>query len=218
MKTKRSYSRPSAFEIFFLAWMALFLGGLAAVCHLVLKPVPVVHKASPDPRGVEIGFTEGEKNPELGRAWLQKLQAFREARSVRVSEEELNTAVSHPMERPKSLDETGASGEEMEIIPGVVNFRIAGGELQIAIPVKLSQKGPVVIVQALGSFVQTPRGFRFEPRLFYVGSCPIHRIPFAAGIMLKRLENSQSIPEDLKENWAKLSEVKISEDRLCLNF
>lgn len=218
MKRKKIVCGPGAFEVCFVAWLGLFLGIAGAFLHLVFRPVAVVRGDTPDPSQEAVCFVEGAKDAELGKAWLQKLQAFREARSIRLSEEELNTAVSHPTQRPKASEETAAAETDIELIPGTVNFRIAEGELQIAMPFSLSKKGPVVIVQARGSFVQKAGGFLFEPRILYIGSCPVHRLPFFASVLLKRMEHSQFVPADLKLTWTKLSDVTISENQLCLNF
>jgi hypothetical protein len=58
----------------------------------------------------------------------------------------------------------------------------------------------------------------FEPTEFYFGSCPLQKIPFAAGLLRDRVFAAQPIPDDIKAAWSKLANVAIEGNTLKLTM
>lgn len=206
-KIERAIHGPSWTEVILGAVLSVLLGLVLAVCHLVLKPVATVRELPKELVAGQIYYIEGSRDATKGRGWLAKRQAFCSGQSVELSEEELNTAVVSPTEKPPA--EAAAASQEAMLSPGLLNFRIADGKLHFGVPLKTFLLDRPVILQARGSFVLSGEQFRFEPELFYLGSCPLHKIPLLRSALLKRVPGAQSIPEDLRSAWSKLSAVSI---------
>lgn len=218
-KIDRAKYGPGWVEVFFGAALSVILGVSLAFAHLVFKPVAKVKELPKEPVSGQVYFIEGSTDAGKGKAWLRKRQALCEAQSVELSEEELNTAIATPTEKPKAGEAAAkAPAADAALTPGAINFRIANSELQIALPVKVSYLDAVVIIQAQGSFRRSGDSFQFAPQTVYIGSCPLHRLPMVAGPLLKRLFKTATIPEDLAGAWAKLSDVTVEGKLLKLKM
>ena len=102
------------------------------------------------------------------------------------------------------------------------NFRIADGLFQIGTEGVLNidmygVKLPFVI-QATGKFVKNPGGFVFVPDKFYIGCCPLHKLPGVSGLVLDRLVANEKVPEDLSAAWKKLADVSVEGGSLKLTM
>ncbi|MBI5382859.1 MAG: hypothetical protein HZA31_13250 [Opitutae bacterium] len=215
-KAERALHGPSWFEIIFGAALSVVLGVVLAATYLVLKPVISVKTMPKEPVAGAIYFIEGSKDTSKGKTWLRKRQALLEGQSVVLSEDELNTILVTPTEKPKGgagqpapTAANPAPASDALLVPGPINFRIADGMLQIGLPVKVSLFDASVVIQAAGGFVKKGETFCFEPKSFYVGSCPVHRLPMVAGFVTKRLLAAQSIPSELDSAWKKLADVTV---------
>ena len=104
--------------------------------------------------------------------------------------------------------------------PGTLNFRIADGRLQIGTPVQVNVAGfqSKMQVSVSGDFERAGDKFVFVPRKFYVGSCPIERLPVLPGMILDRLFAGVTFPEDLIEGWGRLAAVTIEGPQLQLTM
>ena len=71
---------------------------------------------------------------------------------------------------------------------------------------------------AQGKFAKQGDRFVFDPESMYLGSCPVHRLPFVAGYVRSQFIDSQSIPEDLAAAWPKLANVAIEGNTLTLTM
>jgi hypothetical protein len=217
-KIERALYGPSWTEVLLGAALSIVLGVALGATHLVLKPVKSVRELPKEIAANTVYFIEGSKDSSKGRGWLLKRQAILQAQAVDLTEEELNTAIATPTEKPKADAAPAAPAADAMLSPGALNFRIAEGQLQMAIPVKISLLDTTLIVQAKGSFEHKGDGFRFVPSQFYVGSCPVQRLPIVQGLLLKRLYEGMKAPEDLSAAWAKLSEMNLAGRVLKLNF
>ncbi|MFA5263187.1 MAG: hypothetical protein WC378_05130 [Opitutaceae bacterium] len=218
-KIERAMYGPGWVEVLFGAALSVLLGIALAFAHLVFKPVAKVLELPKETVAGQVYFIEGSTDAGKGKAWLRKRQALCESQSVELSEEEINTALATPTEKPKGGEAAAkAPASDAMLAPGALNFRIANSELQIAIPVKITLLDMTVIIQARGGFMRSGDSFRFSPETFYVGSCPFHRIPLAEGLLLKRLLASATVPEDLAGAWSKLADVKVDGKLLKLSM
>jgi hypothetical protein len=100
-KYDNALREPSWAEVLIGAGLSLVLGVVLAVAHLVLKPVTIVSELPKSPVAGEVYFLEGSTDTNKGNTWLRKRQAFLDGQSIDLTEEELNTAVANPIEKPK---------------------------------------------------------------------------------------------------------------------
>jgi len=213
---------PSWAEVLIGAGLSLVLGVVLAAAHLVLKPVATVRELPKAPVAGNVYFLEGSKDTNKGNTWLRKRQAFLDGQSIDLTEDELNTAVATPIEKPKGGAGQPASAakpapaNDALLTPGPVNFRIDGGQVQVGVPVKVNLLDATVIVQAAGGFVKKGDTFTFVPKVFYVGSCAVGRLPMVKGLIMGRLCAAQSVPKELTDAWAKLANVSVDGKTLKL--
>jgi hypothetical protein len=219
---ERALNGPSWTEVLIGAALSLVLGVVLAAAHLVLKPVATLREAPKQPAAGTVFFVEGSKDPSKGNTWLRKRQAFLDGQSIDLTEDELNTAIATPIEKPKGGARQPVSSTKLApandalLTPGPVNFRIDGGQLQVGVPVKVNLLDATVIVQAAGGFVKSGDTFNFVPKTFCIGSCPVDRLPIVEGLIMKRLFAAQGVPKELTDAWAKLANVSVEGKTLKL--
>jgi hypothetical protein len=224
-KIDRAAHGPSWTEVILGAALSVILGAILGALLLVVRPVKTV-KALPkeeerDPRAVY--YLEGSRDPAKGRQALAKRAAFAGGQSVTVVEEDLNLLVAAgPAEKaapPKGKEAPPAPADRL-LTPGTPNFRIADGALQVGVPVTVSTFGLTMksVVQARGGFVRVDGVFVFQPAELLVGSCPVQRLPWVAGLVRNRLLGSQPLPEDVKAAWGRLAGVTIEGNALKLTM
>jgi hypothetical protein len=92
--------------------------------------------------------------------------------------------------------------------------------LQVGLPVTVNALGlsQKLIVQSHGGFVKKGELFVYAPHDFYVGSCPMQKLPFLSGYFQRKFLSTQSIPDDLKAAWSKLANVAIEGKALKLTM
>ncbi len=217
MNTKSSAaSGPSWTEVILGAFLSILLGATLAAVFLVLKPVQIT-KAPPadeERKAGEVYYIEGSRNASNLRALQQKQADFFAGQSVRFTEEELNFLVA-----PAPAAKAPAEAENM-LSAGTPNFRIADDLLQIGVPLNLNVLGyaPTIVAQVRGTFVRSDHVFALEPSEFYIGSCPLHRIPGAAPYVLRKLIQSAAVPEEAAVAWGNLSDVSVQGRTLQLTM
>ena len=235
-KYDRATYGPGWIEVVFGAILSLLLGVVIGAVLLILKPVAVVKdlpkEADRDPKLVY--YVEGSHDMTKGRQAQAKRKAFAEGQSVTVTEDELNALAAptpgtstppKPAPKPTKPGEKGEKGGAPEpspdtLVTGVPNFRVREGALQFAVPVTVNVLGlsSNVVMQTKGGFVKKGDTFIFEPDTFYVGSCPLQRLPFVVDYVRGKFVASQPIPEELKASWAKLASVSIDGNALKLTM
>lgn len=240
-KIDRALYGPSWVEVFFGAILSIVLGVALAVAYLVAKPVAVVKElpAAEERDSGMIYLVEGSHDATKGRQWKAKHQQFMAGHSVVLNEDELNAAVlaltspapakSAPAKPPaqgngkkpepaKKADAPAAEALATDLAPGLPNFRIRDGEMQIAVPVTVNALTLTLDlqVQARGAFEKRGDHYVFAPSTLFIGSLPVDRIPVLAGFVLEKFYAGQTFPTDIVEVWGKLSQVSIEGPQLKL--
>lgn len=228
-KIDRAKYGPSAVEVFLGAVLSLLLGLAFALAYLVVKPVQIAKSSAKDSVAGQTTFVRGTRDGDRGKQWLRKKQLFTEGNSVAVNEDELNawiTAGTEPEptkpDAPKKLTQAVPPSPIGALSFGTPNFRVRNGALQIGSEGMLNLelvglKRPLVM-RATGQFVKRDDGFTFVPDQFYLGCCPLHRLPGVAALVLDRLLEKAKIPEDIAAAWKKLADVSIDENTLLLTM
>lgn len=103
---------------------------------------------------------------------------------------------------------------------GAPNFHLHDGKMQIAVPAVVSVLGldQDVMVVADGTFVKKGDKFTFVSDTLYLGSCPIQRVPFAAGFVAQKFIGAIPVPEDVAAAWPKLTDVAVEGNVLKLTM
>jgi hypothetical protein len=214
-KLQRELNGPSWTEVIFGAVLSLALGVVLAAAYLVLKPVETVRELPKEPAAGVVYFIEGSRNAANAREVEAKQRALIEGGSAVLNEEELNVLTAPP---PKPKDDTAAPAESKMVTPGALNFRIRESVLQVGLPLNLNVQGLefTVILQTRGGFVKKGDTFAFVPDEFYLGSCPLQRLPFIEGMLIKRIRAGVTIPAELTDAWRNLSGVVVEGKTLRL--
>ncbi|HWA28191.1 MAG TPA: hypothetical protein VG734_21245 [Lacunisphaera sp.] len=229
-KIEKALYGPSLLEVALGAILGLFAGVLAACVYLVLfKPVMTVKELPKEPvRGV-IYYVPGAESNAKGRTWQAKQKSFIAGSNVTLVEEELNAwaasafaaAPAKPAPGAKAGDKPAApSGPALDGIfnPGNPNFRIIDGKLQIGTKCILNWYGLTkeVMLVTRGDIVRSGDKFKFSANQLYLGSCPVHLLPAAAGPLMSTLIDKKKAPDDINSAWAKLNDVSIEGNTLKL--
>ena len=239
-KIDRALRGPSIVEVVLGALLSLILGVVIGAAVLIFRPVVVV-KQMPKEDARDAGalyFVEGSRDSSRGREAVAKRKAFVEGQTVTVTEDELNAiagpaanfgAGATPGAPPapkapekKASDKAGApeaAGEEM-IATGTPNFRLRDNLMQVGIPVTVNLLGmsEKIVVQTRGGFAKQGDKFVYEPSEFYVGCLPVTRLPMVSDYAREKFLAGQTIPEDIKAAWSKLSNVSVEGNVLKLTM
>ncbi|HVS52286.1 MAG TPA: hypothetical protein VHD62_08015 [Opitutaceae bacterium] len=233
-KVERALHGPSWTEVILGAVLSLLLGIVLGAVLLIFKPVVTV-KELPKEDKREAGavyFVEGSRDSAKAKQALAKRKALVAGQSVAFTEDELNSFVTPvapatpapapkagakkaPEKAPEKAAPAAPASTET-IAKGTPNFRIRDGVMQIGMPVTINLLGfgPTTIVQARGGFEKTDNGFAFDPSELYLGSCPVHRLPFISGFVRNKLLGTQALPEDIATAWSKAKEVSLEGNTL----
>jgi hypothetical protein len=215
---------PGWGEIIFGAALSLALGAALALGYLVIKPVKVVGELPKDRPAGAVYYIEGGSSADRGKQWMRKKALLVQGSSVTLNEDELNAwidAETGPAASPAPA--AGPKAATAGIIElGTPNFRIDNGRLQIGAQgtINLSYwnfKQPI-IVQVAGRFVKEDGTFTLEPEEFYIGSCPLHRLPGIGRLVFDHLLARVKVPDDIAAAWKKLAEVTIEDKTLKLTM
>jgi hypothetical protein len=237
-KIDRATYGPSTIEVFLGAVLSLILGAVLALIYLIAQPVQIGNIPAKGEAASPVVYIKGTQDGDRGKQWLRKKQLFTEGSSVEVNEDELNawiTAGTAP-ETPKppggkkpdkaandkKPDQTASAGSAGLIQFGTPNFHISNGVFQIGCEteVNLDMLGlkQSLIVQASGRFVKTSDGFSFAADQFYIGCCPLHKLPILGKFVLDRVLANEKAPENLSSAWKKLVDVTVEGDSLKLTI
>ena len=170
-----------------------------------MEPVQIGKTPAKDQPASPVVFIKGTQDGDRGKQWLRKKQLFTEGSSVDVNEDELNawiTAGTAP-EPPKAADgkmpdkatngkkpDKAADGKKPDQVApagptGLIRgsaHPISGFERDVADRCERKSTWTwwfkhSLIMRASGQFVKKADGFAFAPERFYVGCCPLHRLP-----------------------------------------
>lgn len=237
----KSAHEPGWGEVILGAALSVALGALLGALALVFRPVAVVKEMPKEPaKGVTYVF-EGSRDSAKAKQSAAKRKAFVGGQSVAVVEDELNSllpglpASGAAPAKPKPGEKAPATKAPAPAAPATAaaapvsddliapwppNLRIRDGAMQLIVPVTLNLFGldPRVMVTATGKFVKRDGGFAFEPDTMMVGSCPLNRIPFAAGFIGKKVFTAKAVPEDIANIWPKVADVAIEGNTLKITM
>lgn len=236
MSAKKSSGEhaPGWIEITLGAVLSVALGVVVGAALLALRPptpVKELPKEADRARGV-IYYVEGSRDSAKAKQAAAKRKLFATAKTVTVTEDEINSFLAPtPAAPPKPAAPPPAkAGEKAAPAPaaapagdavaaGSPNFRIRDGSVQLAVPVNLSLFGlfeQKVVVVAHGGFAKKGDKFAYVPETFSVGSCPMQRLPFAAGFVADKILAMVPVPEDIATVWPKLANVTVEGNALTL--
>jgi len=246
-KIDRAKYGPSTIEVLLGAVLSLIFGAVLALIYLIVQPVQIGNTPAKSEAASPVVYIKGTQDGDRGKQWLRKKQLFTEGSSVDVNEDELNawiTAGTAP-EPPKAADgkmpdkatngkkpDKAADGKKPDQVApagptgliqfGTPNFHISNGVFQIGCEteVNLDMVGfkQSLIMQASGRFVKTAEGFTFVADQFYIGCCPLHKLPGVGKFVFDRILANEKIPEDLSAAWKKLVDVSVEGDSLRLTI
>lgn len=219
-KVDRAVHGPGWGEVILGALLSLVLGVALGVTFLVLKPVAQVKELpkEEEQKPNTVYYIEGSRDSSKARQALAKRKAFVEGQSITVTEDEINSlvpaakaAMAAAPGAKKDAAPAPAEAESDRFAVGMANFRIRDGMVQIGAPVTVNVMGvsQKLIVQGRGGIEKRGDLFVFNPNEIYLGSCPVHRLPFVAGYVEKKFLEAQTIPEDVATAWKNLSDVSI---------
>lgn len=215
-----TYHSPGWLGAAVAAAASLPLGIVLALLLLVLVPVPRIKeepaKDAPAPRRVV--WIEGGADAAKGREAAAKRSAFLAGQSVTVTEHHLNAWVERSREAAKP-DQKPRPGPTGWYSLGEPNFRMVDGAIRVAVPVRLSVGGidVTLLAQTRGTFVREDQTFVFQPAEVFLGSCPLHRLPWIAS-RARAAVLGMPVPADLRAAWVKLANVVIEDRSLRLTY
>ncbi len=232
-KLEKALYGPSLVEVVLGVILGLLAGVVAASVYLVFKPVKTVPKEpTKDVIASMVYYVPGAASSAKNHNWQAKQKQFLAGARVEVVEDELNAwaatlptpvaaapAPAKPAKAPAKPGEKPATPVPDDyIIPSTPNFRIANGRLQIGVKCTLNWYGLMqdVMVQATGGFRKDGDEFIFVPETVYLGSCPLHMLPSASGLLFSAISAKQKIPDELRAAWAKLNSVTLEGSTLKL--
>ena len=98
------------------------------------------------------------------------------------------------------------------------NFRIKNGKLQVAVKATVSAFGIAqeLTLIATGGFRKDGAEFVFAPDTIYLGSCPLHKIPFVVAPLLQKIVAVRSPSAEMRAAWIRLTEVGLDGTTLRL--
>ncbi len=231
-KIEKALYGPSLTEVALGAVLGLVAGVVCACVYLVFKPVMLVKEMPKEvTRGI-VYYVPGAESSK-GKTFTAKQKQFVAGTSITLIEEELNAwaataftaAPAKPAAAPKAAKpDAAAKPEEAKpnlngiFNPGVPNFKIANGKLQIGTKCILNWYGLTkeVFVVTTGELVKSGDKFLYTAQTLYLGSCPVHLLPAAAGPLMSTLIDKRKAPDAINSAWAKLSEVTIEGNTLKL--
>jgi hypothetical protein len=225
-RSKKIDKGPSWFEVGLGAFMSIVLGVVLGAAYLVFKPVQTVKAIPKDAPGGAIYYIEGAHDSNRTEEATEKRKSFAAGESVDLEEGEINVLLasgspSAPAAAPAKAGQPPAPAAPQKAFDvGSLNARIHSGKIQFADTVKFnvfSFTGSLV-VQADGDFRKDGSEFAFDPDTIYVGGCPVQRLLFVRGWILKKLLFAQPVPDDISAAWPKLADVVIEGSTLRLKM
>lgn len=232
-KIEKALYGPSTTEVALGAILGLAAGLLVACVYLVFRPVLQV-KEMPKDKDVVRGavyFIPGSDSATKGKTYAAKQKALTSGAPVELTEDELNAwAAATFTALPKSsaaapaggpaAPGSGKDGYDGIFNPGVPNFKIVHGNLQIATKCVLNWYGITheIVVLTVGNFVHEGDDVVFVPQQVYLGSCPLHLIPKVASPLLNHLVGKKKVPDEIKSAWAKVNSATIQGNTLKLTM
>lgn len=218
-------------EVALGAILGLLAGVLVACVYLVFKPVSQVKEMPPADKILKsmVYFIPGNESNAKSRGWQAKQKQIlgNPTFTLDLVEDELNawanTLAAPAAPAPKPGAPAPAPGAPPAPVgdgifnPGKPNFKVvAGNKLQISAKCVLNWYGLMkeVTVIATGTFAKSGDTVGFTADTLYLGSCPVHLVPAAAGPLMSHLIARVKVPDDVRAAWAKLDSVTVDGAKL----
>jgi hypothetical protein len=220
-KLQRKIDGPGWIEVFLGAVLSLALGVVLAVAFLVFKPVISVKELPKEPVKDVVYYIEGTRDSSKFRELNSKKKMMAQGQSVVLNEDELNTFVMPPVapREPKKMElpqEEKPAAEK--VVAGLPNFRIRDNVMQIGMPLQLSAYDlqHEVILQTRGGFAKVGDTVVFQPNQFYLGSCPLDRIPAAKDYVIRQVLARAKVPDEVVAAWKNVADAAVEGSKLRL--
>jgi hypothetical protein len=225
-RSRGSGHGPGWFEVSLGAAISVLLGVALGAFYLASRPVKKLGDIPKDAPPGAVYYIEGTRGFYVTSAVEAKRKAFTSGESVTVDEAELNLLLSGPVKPPpaplppNTLVQPPAPPTPKEFDKAPLNVRINDGKIQFGEIYSVNKDGftGTLIVQARGNFVRNGSTFEFVPDVFYVGCCPLQRIPYIREWILAKLLFTVPIPDDIAAAWPKLSDITIEGSKLRLKM
>lgn len=227
-KIDRTPHEPGWGEIILGAALSVALGAALGAVSLVLKPVAVVKELPKEPVASTTYFIEGSRDSGKAKQAAAKRKAFAQGSSgvFSILEDDLNALAGPATPPPAATPKPGEKAAPPPVaaagmfVAGTPNFRIRDGLVQIGFPVTVNALGAdlKVIVQAQGKFMKKGEVFAYVPESLVVGSCPVHRLPYASTYLTQKFLASQTIAEDIAAAWPKVVNVAVEGNAVKLTM
>jgi hypothetical protein len=179
-------------------------------------------------------YIPGNESNAKSRGWQAKQKLFIAGNTAALSlvEDELNAwagtiggpAPAPAPKTPKGAKPAPAADAPKPAVdgifnPGKPNFRIVDGKLQIGGKCLLNWYGLTYEVTYLttGTFAKSGDTVGFVADKVYLGSCPFHLLPAAAGPLVTHMISKMKAPDEIRAAWAKLNSVTIEGGALKLS-
>ncbi len=223
MSRKVDSGGPSWTEVIIGAVLSFVLGVALGAAYLVFKPVATVKTLPKDLAADMVYYIEGSHDTSKAKLAAAKQRDLVQGHSIVLTEDELNAilAPSTPVAPAATPGKPGAPAAAAPaaqmLTPEAPNFRVRDGVMQIGLPVRIAAFGwldQTVILQARGTFTKSGDTFVFEPSEFYVGSCPVERLPAVQSAIFKRAV--AAAPAEMTAAWSKLTDVAVEGSTLKL--
>jgi hypothetical protein len=223
MSAKKKDKGPSTLEVALGAILSVILGAALGAGLLVFKTVQKVKEIPKDAPASAVYLVEGARDLNRTSDVADKRKAFTQGESVDIDESELNVllgSLKPSAPAPAKAGDKAPAGPTKAIDLSALNARISAGQMQLSDTVTYNLFGisGTLIVQASGAFERRGGSFAFVPETFYVGGCPMQRIPIVKSVLLGKLLLAGPAPEDLAAAWSKLSEVTLVGNALRLKM
>lgn len=212
-KVEKALYGPSLFEVALGAVLGLVFGVLVACVMLLFRPQMSVRELPKEPAKGAVYYIAGSADSGRARGWQAKEQQLASGAAVTVNEAELNAWAGARSATPKGDDK-----ETRFLSASGLNFRLTENQLQIALVVRFDYFGVAKDFTLLtrGGFARSGDGFSFVPEQFYLGSCPVHLIPGVSSTLMRSLFSKQSLPDEVRSAWAKVTAVAVEGEMLSI--
>lgn len=189
--------------------LLVFLGAFVVSVYFVFKPARQVAALPTRPDSGVVYFVEGKTHAAAKNYWAEKRRKINSGQpyDIGLREQELNAWMASGFK--------AENAGSFALLPDVPNFRVADGEIQMAIPFKVVLFGKAfpLILQTRGKIVREAGGFVFKADKTYAGSLPLHFFGDALVSCVSGLIEPES---GVRDAWGRLSEVEINGNILRL--
>jgi hypothetical protein len=224
-KVKNAQKAPSWFEVGLAAALSVALGAVLGVVYLADKTVTKVSSIPKDAPAGALYYIEGAKSLNTLDV-TEKRRSFVNGETIDVDEGELNGffqsiwkgPAAAPAPKPGDKGAPPPPPDQKLIEIGVLNARIRDQKVQFGDTATINVLGMSIplFVQATGVFVRGSSGFEFDPDTLLVGGCPMQRMLFLRGMVMRRLLFTETPPDDVAAAWSKLADVSVNGTKLHL--